>query len=83
MASRPELIQLCKELELKCEGLSILEMTAIIRKELDRKFVGKPYRISCLKMSENLVKFLVRECDFSLRKKDKIFIDYAELRKEE
>lgn len=70
MASRAELIELCKELRLDFEGLSIDEMTQAVRKEADRRWSRFDVRSNKLcptyNKSKDLLKFLTQEYDYSL-----------------
>jgi DNA-binding transcriptional regulator/RsmH inhibitor MraZ len=74
MASRAELVELCKELEINHEGFSIQEMTEAIRKEADRRW-GKftaSYKKFCSTntKSKDLLRFLTEEYDYSLFDRD-------------
>jgi hypothetical protein len=70
MASRAELIELCKELEIDHEGLSISELTNSVRAEADRRWAK--YDVHNRKLcptknkSRDLLKFLTEEYDYSL-----------------
>ena len=70
MASRPELIELCIELNIDWQDLSIEELKAEIRKVADKKFVGKRTHYKTNRMSKELQKFLTEEYDFKLRDKN-------------
>jgi len=69
MASRPELVQMCIELDIDWRGLSIQELTEEIRKEADRRF-NKRYPISTKNLSKTLRKFLVKEYDYVMKDKE-------------
>ena len=64
--SRPELVQIAKELKIEWKGLSIHELTVALRKESDRRF-KKKYKVGSSWMSNTLKKFLVEEYDYVLK----------------
>ena len=68
MASRPELVECCIELELDWHGKSIEQMKSMIKKEADRRF-NKRYPISPKDLSDTLLHFLVNEYDYKLKNK--------------
>jgi len=75
MAARAELIQICEELGLDSEGLSIEELKDLIRKEVDKRFKKKK-RVSADNMSEALLRFITLEFDFIIRDKNGNELDY-------
>lgn len=68
MASRPELIQICNELDIDCTGKYINQMKEEIRKEADKRF-NKRKNISVDNMSDALIKFLTKEYDYVIKNK--------------
>jgi hypothetical protein len=70
MASRAELIELCKELKIPYEGLTIEELTATVREGADRRWskYDSHHRKLCPtnNKSVNLLRFLTEEYDYSL-----------------
>lgn len=74
MASRAELIELCKELEIDSDGLSIEEMTQAIRNAADKRWSKFDIRSNKLcptaNKSKDLLKFLTEEYDYSLFDKE-------------
>ena len=54
MASRAELVQMCKELEIKDKGLSIDEMTSLVKEAVDEKFNLKYRRVGNSEMSRTV-----------------------------
>lgn len=78
MASRQELIEICKELGIEYDGLKVEEMKNAIRQYADKRFDNKPYRISIKDMSKELLKFLTKEHDFKIIDKNENEIDYLE-----
>lgn len=63
MATRPELIEMCQELEIDHEGLSSDDMRDLIRKTADKKLVRR-YSMSADNLSVTLKKFLSLEYDY-------------------
>ena len=66
MASRPELVECCIELNIDWHGLSINEMKELIRKEADRRWKNRTIRHSANGISVALKKFLTLEYDYRL-----------------
>ena len=79
MASRPELREICRELDIDSEGLSIADMKAAIRKEADRRWGKKRQSrsYSADNLSVALKKFLTCEYSFKIRDKEKNIIDMS------
>uniref|UniRef100_A0A6M3Y054 Uncharacterized protein n=1 Tax=viral metagenome TaxID=1070528 RepID=A0A6M3Y054_9ZZZZ len=75
MASRPELIQCCDELDIDHKGKSIDEMKQLIREFADKNFKRRS-KISGSKMSLTLRKFLSKEYDFKFYNKNKEEVNY-------
>jgi len=75
MASRPELIQCCDELDIDHKGKSINEMKELIREGADKK-LNKKYNVSGSKLSLALRKFLSTEYDYKFFNRDKEEVDY-------
>lgn len=63
MASRPELVQMCKELDIDSDGLSIDEMDTEVREEIDRRF-DKSIMIGNSGLSKTLLRFMSEEYDY-------------------
>ena len=75
MASRAELVQMCKELQIKCDG-SIEEMANFVRDEANLK-LNKSYRkVGNSEWSETLLKFLSQEYDYVFRNEDGKEVNY-------
>jgi CRISPR/Cas system-associated protein Cas5 (RAMP superfamily) len=70
MATRAELVQCCKELDIDSKGMLIDDMKKVVRVEADKKYNNKRYSISADKISETLLKFLVLEYDFKIYDKN-------------
>ena len=69
MVTRPELIEICKELDIVYEDTSREDMVESIKKEADRRYSKKRYPISPHILSPLLKKFLLNEYDYILRDK--------------
>ena len=76
MASRPELIEMCKELGIEYEDLTREEMKMAIRNIADKKFKSKKIRHSATKLSETLKKFLTLEYDYVIKDRKGRKLDY-------
>ena len=68
MASRPVLIQLCKELDIEYEKLLNEEMVSALREEADRRFLGEE-KVSADDLSPELRRFLKLEYDYIFKGK--------------
>ena len=81
MASRAELVQMCKELEIKDKGLNIDEMTSLVREAVDKKFDIKYRRVGNSEMSRALLRFISTEYDYVFKNKQgkQVNIDGEEL----
>ena len=67
MASRPEIVAICKELELEYKNKTTKEMHDIVREELDRRF-GNPKNWNSTKgLSEDLIRFMTTEYHYVIR----------------
>lgn len=66
MASRAEYIQMCEELDIECNELSIKDMDKVVREEIDKKF-NVEERITADNLSGTLKKFLTEEFDYVIR----------------
>ena len=75
MAARAELIQICEELGIDSEDMSIEGLTIAIRKKADKMFVKKK-KVSADTMSAALKKFLTKEYDFVIKDKGGVEIDH-------
>ena len=68
MASRPVLLQLCKELGIDYVDLTPEDMTTEIRKALDKKFTKTTTYLKSIKgCSKELIKFATEEYDYVLQ----------------
>ncbi len=67
MVSRPELIQICQELEIEHKGVRLKELENIVREEIDKRFKGK--KVSADGFSDTLKKFLTKEFDYVIKDK--------------
>ena len=76
MASRPELVQCCKELEIDHKGMNIEEMGEAIKKASDKKFSKRSLLFGDAEVSIALLKFLTLEYDYYLVNKDGKKVDY-------
>jgi hypothetical protein len=76
MASRPELVECCIELDIDWRGMSIEEMKMLIREAADKKFRSKKIRHSATKLSEALRKFLTEEYDYVIKDRKGKKLDY-------
>lgn len=76
MATRPELIEMCIELEIDSYGLSSEEMKKEVRRIATKKFGSKRMHFSANKLSETLRKFLTLEYDFVIFDKEGNQLDY-------
>jgi len=76
MASRPELIQCCNELEIDHKGLTIEEMTEEIKKAADYKFARRKVLYGDSDASVTLLKFLTLEYDYYLVDKNGKKVSY-------
>ena len=68
MASRPVLIQLCKELDIEYEKLLNEEMVSALRNEADRRFLSEE-KVSADDLSSELRRFLKLEYDYIFKDK--------------
>lgn len=68
MASRPELVEMMKELELDYKNKSIEDMMQEVKDASDKLF-DKDYRIPWTAASDTLRKFLTTEYDYFVRSK--------------
>jgi len=76
MASRPELVQMMGELGLDHGGLTIEQMTQVVRGEADKRWADKSYKISADGLSDTLRKFIVEEYDYVIKDREgKIKLD--------
>lgn len=81
MATRPELVEICRELEIEHEGLSSEEMEKEIRKVADKKF-DRRYLIGADNLSIPLRKFLSLEYNYTFLDRDGNEYDYRGNKKE-
>ena len=75
MASRAELVQMCKELQIKCDG-SIEEMANFVRDEANLKLNKRYRKVGNSEWSETLLKFLSQEYDYVFRNEDGNEVNY-------
>jgi len=83
MASRPELVAMCKELNIDYEDLSIAEMDEEVRKEIDRQFDIKKVMIGNVGKSAVLLRFMNESYDFYFYNKDGDEVNYKGEKKED
>jgi len=76
MASRPELVEMCRELEIDCTDLSIEEMKVAVREGALRKFIHGRKKYSADGLSTILKKFLTLEGEFVLKDKEGNRVNY-------
>lgn len=76
MVSRAELLQICKELGISSEGLSIAKLRIVIRKEADRKFIKEKKKVGADDLSDTLKKFLTLEADWVIRDREGKELDW-------
>jgi len=76
MATRPELVEMCRELEIDWQDLTIEEMKKAVRKAANKKFRSKKVHFSANKLSETLRKFLTLEHDFVIFDQEGNQLDY-------
>ena len=76
MASRAELVAMCKELDIDCSDMSREEIKMSIRLTADKKFRSKKIRHSATKMSDTLKKFLTLEYDYVIKDREGNKLDY-------
>ena len=75
MASRAELVQMCKELQIKCDG-SIEEMANLVRDEANLKLNKRYRKVGNSEWSGTLLKFLSQEYDYVFRDEDGNEVNY-------
>jgi len=75
MASRAELVAICKELNINCEDMAIEEMDEIVRKEIDKQF-NISIMIGNIGKSETLLRFMEEEYDYKFYNEDNEEVDY-------
>jgi hypothetical protein len=77
MTTRPELLEIVKELDIinETEGLIHEEKIEIVKKTIDKKF-NKRYNISADKISTTLRKFMVMEYDYKIEDEEGNELDY-------
>lgn len=71
MATRAELVQMCKELNINNENMYYDDMKEAVREEADKRYNNKSYNISADKISKTLLKFLTLEHDYKIYDQDK------------
>ena len=76
MASRPELVQCCKELNINYDKMSMEEMVEAIKQAADKKFNKRTLLFGDQDASVTLLKFLTLEYDYYLVNKDGKKVDY-------
>jgi hypothetical protein len=64
MASRAELVQICKELEIENDGMSMSDMDKAIKSIADQRFKSKKIHHSADILSKTLRKFLTNEYQY-------------------
>ena len=76
MASRPELLEMCRELDIDPFDMTREEIKMAIRLASDKKFRSKKIRYSATKMSDTLKKFLTLEYDYVIKDREGNKLDY-------
>ena len=76
MASRAELVMMCKELEIDYDGLSIDKMKKEIKLEVDKRFSTRKVKHGADHLSDTLRKFMTLEYDYKIYNKDGTELDY-------
>ena len=78
MTTRPELVEMLKELNIvkETEGLEHEEKIEVLKKTID-KFYNKRYNIGINNMSETLRKFMVTEYDYKIEDQEGNEYDYT------
>lgn len=64
MASRAELVQMCKELDIESDGMSMAEMDEAIKEEADHRLKSLKIKHSADILSKTLRKFLTNEYNY-------------------
>jgi hypothetical protein len=75
MASRAELIQIAKELDIEYKGLLTDEMDKVVREAIDKQF-NIPIMIGDTGKSETLLRFMSEEFDYKFYNEDGKEVDY-------
>jgi len=77
MTTRPELLEMLKELNIvkETEGLEHEEKIEMLKKAID-KFYNKRYNIGINNMSETLRKFMLTEYDYKIEDQEGKEYDY-------
>jgi len=76
MASRPELVHMCKELEIDSKDMLIEEMDKEIRKKIDELFNKKTIMIGNAGKSDTLLRFMNEEYDYVFKNKKDQLVNY-------
>lgn len=76
MATRPEFVEMCIELDIDWQDLTTEEMKQAVRRTADRRFKSKKFRFSASKLSETLRRFLTLEHDFVIFDREGNQLDY-------
>ena len=76
MATRPELVMICEELEIDHSSLSSVDMKKKIKEIFDKKYANVKYYISADRFSDTLRKFLTEEYDYIIQNKDGNELNY-------
>ena len=77
MASRPELVQMAKELDVVHRSVRVEKLTEIIKEAIDREF-NRKFLISHENVSSTLLKFMCEEYDYFLVDKEGKRYNYME-----
>lgn len=77
MTTRPELLEIIKELDItdETEGLPYEEKIEIVKKTIDKRF-DRRYNVSADKISTTLRKYMVLEYDYKIEDKEGNELDY-------
>ena len=76
MASRPELVHLCKELNINSKDMLIEEMDKAIREKIDTLFNKKTILIGNAGKSDTLLRFMSEEYDYICKNKKDQLVNY-------
>lgn len=75
MASRPELVLCCEELDIDHEGMDIQQMKEAVRERADKLF-NKKWHVSADNLSDTLKHFLTTEADWIIKDQDGNIINF-------
>ena len=76
MESRPELVHICKELEIDSKDMLIEDMNKAIREKIDELYNIKTILIGNTGKSGTLLYYMTQEYDYICKDKDGNLVDY-------